>query len=375
MIRPANFGKTFRYGSLCSGIDAVQVAWEPFGWHCAWTSEIDPFPIAVVEHHFGSPNLGDMTKITKEMINEQLDLMVAGTPCQSFSVAGLRQGMADPRGNLALRFIQLAAVVQPRWILWENVPGILSSNQGRDFGTFLRALEELGYGWAYRTLDAQWFGVAQHRERLFAVGYLGDWRRAAAVLFERESVFGNPPTRSGSRQESAGDHGGILAQGAGTGESERQGVEVPTCVAFHCNARGSQLPSCTRDTSIADSLTTSQRAAVVVGTGEVAGTLTASRGSGFRSNGTLVEGMAIHHGRPRRLTPRECERLMGFPDDYTAITFRKKPAADAPRYKALGNSMVVPVVRWIGHRIAAVDALGEPATTPDERVFRGEARA
>ena len=191
-----------RYASVCDGIGAAHVAWKPLGWECAWTSEIEPFPAAVVDHHFGFANIGDMTKITEEMLNGYgpVDLLAGGTPCQSFSVAGLRGGLADPRGNLALRFVQLAAVMQPKWIVWENVPGVLSSGKGRDFGTFLGALGELGYGFAYRVLDAQWFGVAQRRRRVFVVGYLGDWRRAAAVLFERESVFGNPPTRGAKGQ-------------------------------------------------------------------------------------------------------------------------------------------------------------------------------
>jgi len=171
-------------------------------------------------------------------------------------------------------------------------------------------------------------------------------------------VFGHPPTRAGGPQGIAGNPVEGLALGVGTGEPRPHGCEPPACVAFHSNARGSQLPSRARDTSVVDCLTTSQRAAVVIGTSDVAGTLTASRGTGYRSNGTLIEGMAITPIGPRRFTPRECERLMGLPDDFTLIPYRGKLAADALRYKALGNSMVVPVVRWIGQRIAAVDAIG-----------------
>ena len=215
-----------RYVSVCDGIGAAHVAWQPLGWQCQWTSEIEPFPVAVVEDHYGFRNLGDMTKITEDMIDAPVDLLVGGTPCQSFSVAGLRGGLADPRGNLALRFVQLAAVMQPKWIVWENVPGVLSSGKGRDFGTFLGALGELGYGFAYRILDAQWFGVAQRRRRVFVVGYLGDWRRAATVLFERESVFGNPPTRGATGQGAARSTAASLtSSGRGverTGESRGQ---------------------------------------------------------------------------------------------------------------------------------------------------------
>jgi site-specific DNA-cytosine methylase len=216
-----------RYASVCDGIGAAHVAWQPLGWQCSWTSEIEPFPAAVVEHRFGFPNVGDMTKITEEMLDGYgpVDLLVGGTPCQSFSVAGLRGGLADPRGNLALRFVQLAAVMQPKWIVWENVPGVLSSGKGRDFGTFLGALGELGYGFAYRVLDAQWFGVAQRRRRVFVVGHLGDWRRAAAVLFERESVFGNPPTRGAKGQRvtgaaESGPGGGLVWRGGDQANSE-----------------------------------------------------------------------------------------------------------------------------------------------------------
>ena len=137
------------YASLCDGIGAVHVAWAPLGWRCAWTSEIEPFACAVVEHHWNLPNLGDMTKITEEGIHglDQLDLIVGGTPCQSFSLAGLRKGLDDPRGNLALVFLRVVDMARPRWVVWENVPGVLSSSGGRDFGCFLGALGELGYGW------------------------------------------------------------------------------------------------------------------------------------------------------------------------------------------------------------------------------------
>ena len=174
------------YASLCDGIGAVHVAWQPLGWRCAWTSEIEPFCSEVVERRWALPNLGDMTKITEDRIREHeaIDLVAGGTPCQSFSVAGLRTGLADPRGNLALVFLGIVDLVRPRWVVWENVPGILSSNGGRDFGAFCGALAELGYGFAWRVLDAQFFGVPQRRRRLFVVGHPGDWRPAVAVLLE-----------------------------------------------------------------------------------------------------------------------------------------------------------------------------------------------
>jgi len=206
----------FRYASACDGISAVRVAWAPLGWECAWVSEIDPFCNAVSEHHHpGQANLGDMATITEEEVERhgRIGLMVAGTPCQSFSVAGKRAGLDDSRGVLAFEFLRLAGVSRPDWLVWENVPGVLSSNQGEDFAAIIRAVEELGYGWAYRILDAQYIrvdglerAVPQRRRRVFVVGYLGDWRPAAAVLLERESLSGNPPPR---RQAGKGAAAGV----------------------------------------------------------------------------------------------------------------------------------------------------------------------
>jgi DNA (cytosine-5)-methyltransferase 1 len=192
-----------RFGSVCSGIEAASVAWHPLGWKPQWFSEIDKFPSAVLAHHYPDvPNLGDMTQF-KEWPNDPIELLVGGTPCQSFSIAGLRKGLDDPRGNLMLTYLAIAERYAPRWIVWENVPGVLSSNGGRDFGTFLAALGQIGYGFAFRVLDAQYFGVAQRRRRVFVVGYLGDWRRAAAVLFERESLSGHPAPSREAREEIA----------------------------------------------------------------------------------------------------------------------------------------------------------------------------
>src|SRR5690606_13168133 len=153
-----------RYLSVCSGIEAATVAWHPLGWTPVGFSEIEKFPSAVLAHHYPAVrNFGDMTRY-REWPDVRPDLLVGGTPCQSFSVAGLRKGLDDPRGNLALVFLGLVDRYRPRWVVWENVPGVRSSGKGRDFGAFLGALGELGYGWAYRSLDAQYFGLAQRRE-------------------------------------------------------------------------------------------------------------------------------------------------------------------------------------------------------------------
>ena len=307
-----------RYGSVCSGIEAATEAWHPLGWEAAFYSEIEPFPCAVLRHHYPSvPNLGDMTKF-KEWPDETIDLLVGGTPCQSFSVAGLRKGLADPRGNLMLTYCAIAQRYMPRWVVWENVPGVLSSNGGRDFATLLRALEELGYGWAYRILDAQYFGVAQRRRRVFVVGYLGDWRPAAAVLFERESLCGNPAP------------------------SREKGQEVaPTVTVGPPFSRtGKERVECE---------------AIVTKPYSVGNTLTARMHKGL--NTTLDEGQTpvVEKDGVRRLTPTECERLQGFPDGYTNLRPKGRDTPDGPRYKALGNSMAVPVMRWIGKRIEMVE--------------------
>lgn len=230
-----NQKRTMRYLSVCSGIEAATVAWHGLGWQPAAFSEIEPFPSAVLKHHYPTvPNVGDMTKF-EEWNLESIDLLVGGTPCQSFSVAGLRKGLDDPRGNLMLTYGAIAKRFRPKWLVWENVPGVLSSNGGRDFGTFLGMLAELGYGFAYRVLDAQYFGVAQRRRRVFVVGCLGDWRLAAAVLFERDSLCGNPAP---SREKGKG-------VAPGTQPSPAYGGSNPQCADTVTSkwAKGSGGPS------------------------------------------------------------------------------------------------------------------------------------
>jgi DNA (cytosine-5)-methyltransferase 1 len=214
-----------KYGSVCSGVEAATVAWHSLGWQPQWFSEIEKFPSAVLKHHYPAvPNHGDMTKFKEWNDDRPIDVLVGGTPCQSFSVAGLRKGLDDPRGNLMLTYLAIVERYAPKWIVWENVPGVLSSNRGRDFGTFLGALGQLGYGFAYRVLDAQYFGVAQRRKRVFVVGYLGDWRRAAAVLFERESLRGYPAPSRKTREEIAGTIKASTYSGGAGGKPEGAAV-------------------------------------------------------------------------------------------------------------------------------------------------------
>jgi DNA (cytosine-5)-methyltransferase 1 len=201
------------YLSVCSGIEAATCAWHGLGWNPVGFSEIEKFPSEVLKHHYPHvPNLGDMTKFKEWNFGTNINVFVGGTPCQSFSVAGLRKGLDDPRGNLMLTYLAIANRFRPKWLVWENVPGVLSSNDGKDFGTFLGGLGELGYGFAYRVLDAQYFGVAQRRRRVFVIGHLGDWRPAAAVLFERYSLQRNPAPSRKTGQRTAAFFESSLAQ-------------------------------------------------------------------------------------------------------------------------------------------------------------------
>ncbi len=465
---------TLRYGSVCSGIEAATAAWHHMGWEAAFFSEIEKFPCAVLQHHYPDvPLHGDFTTI-KENEYGKIDLLVGGTPCQSFSVAGLRGGLDDDRGNLALEFCRLAQREQPRWIVWENVPGVLSSNGGRDFGSILGALEDLGYGLAYRVLDAQYFGVAQRRRRVFVVGYLGDWRLAAAVLFERHSMSGHPAPSRQKGKEVAGTISARTKGGGGLGTDferdgglipggrERPDLAGPLTAGMHKGPRGTEavesghVVAFSSNKSVPDCQTDGTTPTLKLGghgggnppaiafsakdygadaTEDLSPTLRAGGFTNSHQNGGVMPAVAyaiqeravcenpdagpdgigvraddaaytlearstpqsvaysimpmnsgkdykaretdvaqpLMAGGPvggnqggdfitastvRRLTPVECERLQGFPDNFTAIPWRKKDAEDCPdgpRYKALGNSMAVPVMRWIGERIRLID--------------------
>ena len=441
-----------KYLSVCSGIEAATVAWHPLGWKAVAYSEIEKFPSEVLAHHYpNTPNLGDMTKF-KEWTNvSNVDVLVGGTPCQSFSVAGLRKGLDDPRGNLMLTYLAIARQYSPRWLVWENVPGVLSSNGGLDFASLLRGMGELGYGFAYRVLDAQYFGVAQRRRRVFVVGYLGDWRAAAAVLFERHSLQGHPAPSRQKRQAVAASvgaspiYGGSDANTADTVTSKwakgsggpagnecglfvaqpivvdraafnqganaqykfraehsetmdslvargphavLQAIPIHDQATRHAGKNGDktmgkgnglgvghpgepmntltkgdrhavaqpiafsgQMSNPQTDVDMTQTLQAKNPMAVAV----VAPTLTAANDPSRSPQSSEVtqqvysvyqSSMAV-----RRLTPVECERLQGFGDNYTDIKPKGKATPDGPRYKALGNSMAVPVMAWIGARI------------------------
>nr|WP_314582253.1 DNA cytosine methyltransferase [uncultured Pseudomonas sp.] len=488
---------TVTYGSVCSGIEAATVAWHPLGMRAAWYAEIEAFPSAVLAHRYPeTANLGDMTRLAGLVLAGKIeapDVLVGGTPCQAFSVAGMREGLADPRGALTIKYVELANAIdhvrvqrgQPESVaVWENVPGVLS-DKGNAFGCFLGALvgesEELqppGKRWAdagcvygprravaWRILDAQYFGLAQRRRRVFVVASARSDFDPASVLFEREGLRRDHPPRRGETPDVAGtltsslgrrsgqpdcgstpgqliagtlqaggktagsatlqdaESGLLLAFGGGANcqatdvstalsahpggtrmdaETETfvvhgtQDPDVSHCLAHalgrnqgqenavlafsckdhgadaghiaptlramghgesHANAGGQVAVCVTGD--VAHTLKAEGFDASEDGTGRgqaiVAATLEASAGRS-RGAGTPVGMLASGGSGVRRLIPRECERLQGFPDDHTLIPWRGRPAAecpDGPRYKAIGNSKAVPVVRWIGRRLLA----------------------
>lgn len=417
------------FGSVCAGIEAASVAWLPLGWRCAFVAEIEPFCCAVLRHHYPDVrNYGDFTRITAEA--GPIDVLVGGTPCQSFSIAGKRAGLDDPRGVLAFEFLALAGRLCPRWVVWENVPGVRSSGKGRDFGAFLGALGELGYGWAYRSLDAQYDGLAQRRERVFVVGCLGNWRGATAVLFDAESLSGNPPPRREAGERVAGTVAASAGKRRGGGQLEgmpliaagltgRYGKgtdsDATDALVFQCQGTNVGEMGCLRSGNgnvtggvpfVVHTLTVDGFDASEDGTGRgvplvpvafddprrfdargihrggAHGTLhppvtvrIPSALIAFQADASSRQSLnpgsispTVDAGKKvaiqettgvRRLMPTEVEALFGFPRDYTLVPYRGKPAADSNRYKSLGNSMAVPVMRWIGERIQMVDALLE----------------
>lgn len=428
------------------------------GWKAAGFAEIEKFPSAVLKERFPDvTNYGDMTKFKEWENVGTVDLLVGGTPCQSFSVAGLRKGLTDPRGNLMLTFGAIAHHFKARWVVWENVPGVLSSNKGRDFGSFLGMLAECGYGFAYRVLDAQFFGVPQRRRRVFVVGCLGNWIAPAKVLFDSESLSGNPPPSREKGKEAAGNtqnstgktdriisigideecnatingmgsllrggQGGtrqavcLMDQGgsvmsvekdlSGTLRAQTHGNEPIVCYENHAQdgrikdcgeiaptlsakagTGGGNLPlvqefpnrpkfwngndyaECLTAKGADDRMPDKGRLPCIIepalhgvfsaGAGSLAGSIAFSETTSPTLKSAQSGNIApsVHLGsQVRRLTPKECERLQGFPDEWTRISWRGKlpeDCPDGPRYKACGNSMAVPVMRWIGERIEKV---------------------
>lgn len=411
-----------RYISLFAGIEAASCAWDCLGWEPVAFSEIDPFACAVLAHHYPDvPNLGDITQIDWKPYAGTVDLVVGGSPCQSFSIAGGRESL-DGESRLMFEYVRAVREIRPRWLVWENVPGALSAKglqgeKGGAFGCLLRELDDLGYGLAWRVLDAQFFGVAQRRRRVFVVGSLGDLS-AAEVLFERDSLRWDHPSSAVKRQELAADArvrsvaggpgvsgeelcgsdrarpGSVRASGAeaapaytlqvrcgcaggGKGALIQEDVSAtlstsnvqtlfqPLGFKYHQGVKAGSIgaeeevsPTLTADYHNPAVCYAIQETAMPEAFTDVSDCLTAAYGTKWNGNASAFNGSMFAHVdyRVRRLTPTECERLQGFPDGWTNIEINGKPAKDTPRYKALGNSMAVPVMSWIGKRIEEVAA-------------------
>lgn len=421
-----------KYGSVCSGIEAASVAWHPLGWTPAWFAEIEAFPSAVLAHHFPHViNVGDMLNLPYLIRNgfiEAPDIIVGGTPCQAFSVAGARQSLGDDRGQLTLAFLEIIEAIdevrlkdgkQPVIIVWENVPGVLNTPDNA-FGCFLGglcgsgdALQPTGRKWgnngyivgpkrqaAYRVLDAQFFGVAQRRRRVFVVSSARNGFDPSSILFEFDGVRRdsppsretreNPPDCTGGSIDSpsravgtlcARDFKGVGNQYVSEGKlilpSDLGALEVVhgtqdplgrnsgqenavfaiqgSMIGRNDNA-GPQGSGISEDVSF--TLTRGDRHGVAYSCATKQQSMTCEKNlaSTIGAN-DYKEPQAVLSGAVRRLTPKECERLQGFPDDWTKIPYRGKDAEncpDGPRYAACGNSMAVPVMHWIGKRIDAL---------------------
>lgn len=457
-----------KYGSVCSGIEAASKAWEPLGWKPAWFSEIEPFPSSVLAYHWPEvTNLGDMTKIADAVRAGEVeapDVLVGGTPCQAFSIAGLREGLSDDRGQLTLSYVELANAIDAKRrergepeaiIVWENVPGVLSSKDNA-FGCFLAGLagesselQPAGGKWthagcvsgperviAWRVLDAQFFGVAQRRRRVFVVASARKGFDPAAVLFELDSVRRD----SAPRRETQKAVAALTARGVGTCGADDNQAQAGHLIAFGggntaghidvataCTAHGIRLdfdtetfavhgtqdPDTNRELAHTLGRNNGQENACIAfsykdngadATSDLSPTIRAGNHDKSHANSGQPPAIALQTdvtpkasvelaftlklpspsggGQPaatmtpnmevRRLTPIECERLQGFPDNHTLIGWRGKDAdecPDGPRYKAIGNSMAVPVMRWIGERIAAAMPVKEPAPRTWQRPF------
>lgn len=343
-----------RLGSLFAGVGGFDLAAERTGLEVAFQSENDPHASMVLAERFPSvPNLGDIHGVETY---PDVDVLSGGFPCQDYSVAGLRSGLDGDRGALWWEFHRLISAGRPRWVIGENVPGLLSSRGGRDFATIVDSLTDLGYRVAWRVLDAQYFGVAQRRRRLFLVGSLGG-RSVSEVLALADGVSGHPAPRRTERPSSPGGtprgtRSGLLADGgvvrALTERLGKTGVDLTDAEAGHIvgpltagMGRGPRGTEAIDSGHLAYSRVVSfiQRQDRSVNVhDDYVGPLSAG------NRGTTQRPMLLEP-RVRRLTPVECERLQGFPDDWTGSM------PDTRRYSQMGNAVAVPVAEWILRRL------------------------
>jgi len=310
-----------RFGSLFSGIGGFDLGFEQAGMECAWQCEIDNTARSVLARHWPNvPIIEDVRNVGRDVT--AVDLVCGGFPCQDLSIAGPRTGLAGKRSGLWFEFLRILTELKPRWVVIENVPGLLSSHRGRDFAIVLRGLVKCGYGVAWRVLDAQYFGVAQRRRRVFIVGSLGDGERCAQVLFEREGVPWHPAPRGGEEE----DCSAVPGNGVEGGRPYTIDWAAPITTTTIADPPGT-----------ARTLTASRTLAVAY----------ALPTRAQRNNLDSQTYVAEPHGI-RRLTPTEYERLQGFPDGWTA------GQSDSARYRQLGNAVAVPVARWIGKKLMEV---------------------
>lgn len=405
------------YGSICSGIESASVAWKPLGWRAAWFSEIEPFPCEVLKQRWPNVvNHGDMLNLSDKILNNELelpDVLVGGTPCQAFSVAGLRNSLDDDRGQLTLEYVRIANVLDQKRreagkpesiIIWENVPGVLNTKDNA-FGCFIAALcgepEEIKTPdgkWSnagcvvgpqrtvsWRILDAQYFGVAQRRRRVFVVASARIDISTPEILFEFKGVRRDTPPSRKAKEEVAhtittgvrkADSNGatnlipmrMTAFGEYSDDNTASTIKArdykdATDLVVHpiqnatrgksqngLGVSGNDDPMYTFDQGSQHAVAFAENSTVIHGTQDPCLSENVSFSIGRNNGGENILTSTI-----RRLTPVECERLQGFPDDYTRVRWRNKneeACPDSPRYKAIGNSKAVPVIRWIGEQIS-----------------------
>ena len=338
--------------TACSGIGAPEHAWRDLPFNFIGCSEIEPFPSAVLQHHYPTvKNYGDMNNYKDWKFNGATpDILFSGTPCQSFSISGLRAGLDSPNGNLALVFVAMVERFNPRWVVWENVVGTLSSNRGNDLFAICHALAKCGYWWAYRVLDSSGWGIPQRRRRIYLIASNRSQFHPAAVLFEQESLFRDSTKGQGTRQNITAP----IENSSGATVYENHATDSRIKVVDACPTITARWGTGGNNTPIVMAVHQNQRQEVRLSNTAFTFSSSSTAKPGQGRNAVILENQTV-----RRLMPSEAEQLMGFEKGYSAIDFKGKPASDANRYKALGNSMAVPVVKWIGERIQMVEAVSD----------------
>jgi len=337
------------FGSLFAGIGGFDLGLKRANMRCVVQVENDKRCNTVLAHHW--PNVDrsieDVKDFGRRTWSKPIDLICGGFPCQDVSIAGQRAGLAGERSGLWFEFIRVIEELKPKWVIVENVSGLLSSNEGRDMGTILGALAKLRYWWAYRILDAQYFGVPQRRRRVFIVGSLGDGR-AAEVLFERtSSAWDSAPSRETGQRVAASLTAGAHPGGHNGQDDHKEGRLIPFDTIQNDESQQTYI---TRPLESHSGRYDANQPYVFdwQSSGDVRLNCSNKHTSALHANQTPA---VMQQFGVRRLTPRECERLQGFPDDWTLVD----GMSDSARYRMLGNAVAVPVVEWLGRRIVEVE--------------------